>query len=223
MRCTVKTPERRFEVVPLKDVLKRSVEIVRDDRVMNSDAMGVEREAPLTGQSAGPQSEHARFIPQSKTGIVGQATVKRVLVVDDERIIADSLAAILLNAGYEAVASYDAASALSLCATFRPQMIISDVVMPGLSGVKMAMLVKQRYPDCKILLFSGQAATASLLEEAQQSGYDFELLEKPVHPKTLLTKLSKEEQSYEQETSRSTQPAIDKQHVETAASSRAHP
>jgi CheY-like chemotaxis protein len=116
-------------------------------------------------------------------------TLKRVLVVDDERIIADTLTAILRHAGYEAMAAYDGLSALSHCASFEPDLIISDVVMPEMNGVKMAIAVKRRYPICKILLFSGQAATANLLQEAQQSGYDFELLEKPVNPKELLARL----------------------------------
>lgn len=115
---------------------------------------------------------------------------KRVLVVDDERIIADTLTIILRRAGYEAAAVYDGSSALSLCESFCPELIITDVVMPGTSGVKMAILAKQRYPACEILLFSGQAATANLLQEARQAGYDFEILLKPVNPKDLLAKLA---------------------------------
>ena len=60
--------------------------------------------------------------------------------------------------------------------------------MPGMNGIEMAIQIRQRYPACKVLLFSGQAATADLLEEARQSGYDFELLAKPVHPTELLAK-----------------------------------
>jgi CheY-like chemotaxis protein len=116
---------------------------------------------------------------------------KRVLVVDDERVIADTLATILRNAGYQAVAAYDASSALSLCEAFCPELIIADVIMPITTGVTMAICAKQRHPACKILLFSGQAATANLLREARESGYDFEILLKPVNPKHLLARLAK--------------------------------
>jgi CheY-like chemotaxis protein len=116
-------------------------------------------------------------------------TPKRVLVVDDEANIANTLTAIFRNAGYEAVAAYDGRSGLSQCESFHPDLVITDVVMPGMSGVDMAIEVKQRYPACKILLFSGQAATADLLEEARRSGHDFEVLAKPVHPKELLAKV----------------------------------
>jgi hypothetical protein len=44
-------------------------------------------------------------------------------------------------------------------------------------------------PSCKILLFSGQAATADLLEKARMEGHEFEILAKPVHPTDLLAKL----------------------------------
>jgi CheY-like chemotaxis protein len=114
---------------------------------------------------------------------------KRVLVVDDEHVIADTLAIILRNEGYQAAAAYDGLSALSLCKSFCPELIITDVQLPGTNGVQIAILAKQLYPSCGILLFSGQAATANLFEEAQQAGYHFEILLKPIHPKDLLAKL----------------------------------
>jgi CheY-like chemotaxis protein len=115
---------------------------------------------------------------------------KFVLVVDDEQVIADSLAAILRQAGYVAAVAYDGQTALAKCKSFRPDLVISDVVMPGMSGVEMAVLIKEILPSCKILLFSGQATTRDLLEQARQSGHDFDLLSKPIHPTELLAKLA---------------------------------
>lgn len=115
---------------------------------------------------------------------------KRILVVDDEKCISDSLTAILNNCGFVASAFYDAKSALAECEATKPELVISDVVMPGMTGIEMAIVIKKRHPSCKILLFSGQAATADMLVEARERGYDFELLVKPIHPKDLLAKLS---------------------------------
>lgn len=115
--------------------------------------------------------------------------MKRIFVVDDERCIADTLAAILRNTGYEALALYDGRSALDECEFTTPDLVISDVMMPGTNGIEMAIEIKQRHPACKILLFSGVAASADLLEAARLRGYDFDLLAKPVHPKELLAKL----------------------------------
>ena len=115
---------------------------------------------------------------------------KKVLVVDDERCIADTLAAILRNSGYDASIAYDADSALQQCESVAPDLLITDIVMPGSSGIDLAVLIRERHPDCKILLFSGQAQTVDMLEEARRRGYDFELLAKPVHPAELLSKLA---------------------------------
>lgn len=115
---------------------------------------------------------------------------KRVFVVDDERCIADTLAVILRTSGFDANVYYDAHSALAQLDSLRPDLVITDVVMPGMSGIEMAVLIRDRQPACKILLFSGQAATADMLEEARRRGYDFELLAKPIHPTDLLAKVA---------------------------------
>jgi DNA-binding response OmpR family regulator len=113
---------------------------------------------------------------------------KRIFVVDDEKIIADSLSAILNKSGFDASAFYDAETALSACEIANPDCVISDVVMPGMNGIDFAVQIKERFPACTILLFSGQAATFDFLA-ARSSGHDFELLSKPVHPKDLLARL----------------------------------
>lgn len=118
--------------------------------------------------------------------------MKRILVVDDERCIADTLAAILRNFGYDASACYDAQSALRECASRTPDLIISDVMMPGLNGIDMAIRVRQTHDTCKILLFSGLGNSFDLLEETRLQGYDFDLLTKPVHPAELLRKVESE-------------------------------
>jgi CheY-like chemotaxis protein len=113
----------------------------------------------------------------------------KVLVADDERVIADTLAMILNQSGFNARAVYSGESALELASTFEPDMLISDVIMDDLTGIDAAIRIREQLPRIKILLFSGQAATADLLEKARAQGYEFEILAKPVHPQDLLTKL----------------------------------
>ncbi len=72
-----------------------------------------------------------------------------------------------------------------------PDLLISDVVMPQLSGVDLAIRIKEEHPTCKVLLFSGQAGTADLLKAAQEQGHDFQLLAKPIHPSDLLFEINK--------------------------------
>jgi CheY-like chemotaxis protein len=113
----------------------------------------------------------------------------RVLVVDDERVIADTLAMILNQSGFEARPAYSGEKALELASQWKPDMLISDVIMADLNGIEVAIRTRALLPKIKILLFSGQAATADLLEKARARGYEFEILAKPVHPQDLLTRL----------------------------------
>jgi len=113
----------------------------------------------------------------------------RVLVADDEQVIANTLAIILNQAGFEAKAVYSGESAVEAVDDFQPNMLISDVIMTGMTGIEAAIEIRTKLPKCKILLFSGQAATADLLEKARAQGHEFEILAKPVHPTDLLAKL----------------------------------
>ncbi|HWY70419.1 MAG TPA: response regulator [Terriglobales bacterium] len=119
----------------------------------------------------------------------GGKTKPRVLVVDDERVIADTLAIILNQNGFTATAVYSGTGAIEKARSERPDLIISDVIMEDMNGIDAAINIRQFLPSCKILLFSGQAATADLLEKARAKGHQFEILAKPVHPQDLLAKL----------------------------------
>src|SRR6201999_1789670 len=110
----------------------------------------------------------------------------KVIVADDEELIANTLAIILNKAGFETRAVFSGEQVIELLDSFPPGMLILDVVMPGMTGIEVAIAVRQRCPDCKILLFSGQAATADLLEQAETQGHEFEIIAKPIHPSDLL-------------------------------------
>jgi CheY-like chemotaxis protein len=112
-----------------------------------------------------------------------------VLVVDDERVIADTLATILNQNGFDASAVYTGTAAVDSARSSHPDLVISDVIMQDMNGIEAAIRIRQMLPACKILLFSGQAATADLLEKARAQGHQFEILAKPVHPQDLLAKL----------------------------------
>jgi len=112
-----------------------------------------------------------------------------VLVVDDEQVIADTLVVILKQAGLAAIAAYDGESALEMALLVPPNLLLSDVAMPGMNGIELAIAVRNKVQDCRILLFSGHASTTCLLEEAKNRALDFAFLAKPVHPKDLLAQV----------------------------------
>ncbi|MGA3332734.1 MAG: response regulator [Terracidiphilus sp.] len=109
-----------------------------------------------------------------------------VLVVDDESAIADTVVKILNLSGYAAVAAYDADEALETALISPPSLLITDVILPGKNGIELAITIKRIYPECKTLLFSGQASTADVMASANRAGYRFTLLNKPVPPQKLL-------------------------------------
>ena len=143
---------RRFETIPLADVLKRAVEVDSWGQIRD---ITTQDELNVVGEGAKPNS--VRHLPmrhghqpangpakmsnesQTKTPMATKATPPRVLVVDDEPSITDTLVAILRTAGYDAAPSYDAETALSLCESLRPDLLITDVVMPGMNGIEMAI------------------------------------------------------------------------------------
>jgi DNA-binding NtrC family response regulator len=114
----------------------------------------------------------------------------RVFVVDDEFIIASTLGLILRSKGFDAISFNGPLDALEAARTLAPDLLLSDVVMPGFSGIELAIRLQALCPNCKVLLFSGQAATAGLLEAARSRGHNFEILSKPVHPTDLLKKIA---------------------------------
>jgi len=125
------------------------------------------------------------------TGVASRADRTRpiVMVVDDERVIANTLA-VILNQQATSMAFYDGKSALEAAHRIVPDLLLADVVMPGMSGVELAIAMKNVAPQCKVLLFSGQATTINLLADARAAGHNFTLLQKPIHPTDLLARIS---------------------------------
>jgi DNA-binding response OmpR family regulator len=114
----------------------------------------------------------------------------RILVVDDEKPLAETLATILRMNNYEVQVAHDGVEGYNAAALFAPNLIISDVAMPNRNGVEMAIEIRRDLLGIQILLISGQATTVGLLEAARQRGYDFECLAKPIHPLDLLNKIA---------------------------------
>jgi DNA-binding NtrC family response regulator len=115
----------------------------------------------------------------------------QIIVVDDEPVIADTLVDILNGEGYRAVAVSDGASALKWAAMIKPDAVISDIMMPDLNGIDTAKEILKLLPQCRIILFSGHAASTELLNEAKKEGFEFEILAKPVNPDRLLSMLAR--------------------------------
>lgn len=114
-----------------------------------------------------------------------------ILVVDDEERLANTMTEILNISGFCAFTAYEGRSALEIAKQVQPDYLLTDVVMPEMNGVELAIEVQKILPATTILLFSGQAGTTDLLEEARAAGHDFDVLEKPMHPVRLIEHLKR--------------------------------
>jgi CheY-like chemotaxis protein len=118
-----------------------------------------------------------------------QKNLPKILVVDDERRIADTLAEILEMSGFQVAVAYDGGEALEAVVRFHPDYLLSDVLMPRMNGVELAISIQKMFPSARILLFSGQAGISEILLEGQRQGFEFELIAKPIHPLRLIERL----------------------------------
>jgi DNA-binding NtrC family response regulator len=127
-----------------------------------------------------------------------EASKPRVLIVDDEKIVADTFAMILQLENYDARAVYSAEEAVAVLPAFQPNFVVSDIVMGAMSGFDLAIYLAENYPDCHVVLVSGQAFHQPEVARTIKHGFDF--LTKPVNPADLLARLARQEEANEADT-----------------------
>jgi CheY-like chemotaxis protein len=120
--------------------------------------------------------------------VVADEEMPDVLVVDDEPLIANSLAAILAHSGLRVVRAHSGPAALHAALQTPPRLLLTDVAMPGLNGVDLGMAVATALPKCQVLLFSAHAPLLDLTR-AQAAGFDFPVIAKPLHPIEMLKRV----------------------------------
>ncbi|MES2393252.1 MAG: response regulator [Acidobacteriota bacterium] len=138
-------------------------------------------------------SEQPKTPPPAATSSAGspdhKAATPRILVVDDEVLIADTIVQILNRNGFIAEAAYSGKAAIESARRHCPELVLSDVLMPNIDGVEAAIAIREICPETRIVLFSGQSATVEILARAKERGHTFELLPKPIHPTQLIKHL----------------------------------
>ncbi len=114
--------------------------------------------------------------------VTDEHTPVRVLVVDDDHLVADTLALIVRGRGFETRAVYSGEDAADVALAWKPDAVIADVIMGKLDGVALSAYLGQVLPSCKVLLISGNPDAADLLNETKEPRQTVPLLAKPVHP-----------------------------------------
>jgi len=125
----------------------------------------------------------------SNYSMPGQPELPVVFVVDDELDIAKTLAVALQMNNYDARPFADPVEALAAVADSPPEYLISDIAMPGMTGIELATAMHEQHPECKVLLFSGQVGAEQRVADAVNDGHDFAYAEKPLHPLKLVEKM----------------------------------
>ena len=112
-----------------------------------------------------------------------------VLVVDDDKVLADTLSEILRKHGYRPVALYSGEEAIELAERFRPDVLLSDIRMSRLDGVEAAKRIWALHPDCRVILFTAQTISREMRQMIR--GLKFELLQRPLRPDDVLAALKR--------------------------------
>lgn len=120
-----------------------------------------------------------------------QSSDKRVcvLIADDEPNLADSLAMVLEAQGFRAVPVYNGETAVERARDLKPDVLITDMNMPGMTGIELALNVLNELPKCRVVVITGQNALSDITS-VQAEEREFPLLQKPFNPRLLLNLLS---------------------------------
>ncbi len=120
------------------------------------------------------------------------ADSKRILVVDDERLIADTLVLIMRLHGFEALACYDGRQAIAHAASFRPDLLISDYELPASNGIDIAVAITASHPSCLVVFLSALPAfVVSQKDGTVPDGFAYRWITKPVSPGVLLDQVQR--------------------------------
>ena len=112
---------------------------------------------------------------------------KRVLVVDDEPTIVKTVCMVLEAYGFDPDGATSGDEAIAKAKNSCPDLLLSDVMMPGINGFDAALQIKRVCPGCRLLFFTGYASqVASLAADLTSNGFRFELLAKPIQPAVLV-------------------------------------
>jgi CheY-like chemotaxis protein len=113
--------------------------------------------------------------------------MQRILVVDDERLVADTLSLIFRKHGFDAMAAYTVEEALSYARSFVPELLLCDITMPGRDGVDLMNEISRVLPDCRMMVLTGNYANLPRIrEQTLHLVRPANILTKPCQPADLL-------------------------------------
>jgi DNA-binding response OmpR family regulator len=113
--------------------------------------------------------------------------MKRILIVDDEQLTADTLGIIFRKSGFESRVAYSVEDALECARSFDPELILCDITMPGRDGIDLMAVLGRERPQCRVLVLTGYYSNLkSVREQIGKMPQGVRVLTKPCQPEELL-------------------------------------
>ena len=128
-----------------------------------------------------PRYNEAEHLQQQENGTEINSDLsgnETILIVDDETVLGELIYEYLNDLGYTTLQTQSAESALEMMRLTKVDLLLSDVIMPGMDGYTLANTVQQNYPDTKIQMMSGYDSTHE--NSIKESQLYKQLLQKPV-------------------------------------------
>jgi two-component system, NtrC family, sensor kinase len=118
----------------------------------------------------------------------------KVLFIDDEEGIRKVMSITLTDAGYEVFTAEDGAIGLELCQLHAPQIVITDIRMPGMDGLEVLRRIKQKDPDKEVIVVTAYGEMETAVRALQLDASDF--ITKPIHDEALWVALKRAKERY---------------------------
>ncbi len=99
-----------------------------------------------------------------------------VLVVDDERYIVDLLTDLLQDEGYEVLRASDGEAALEMLSHHRPDLVVADVMMPRIDGMRLLTIIREHYRNLPVILMSAAVTPQSIEVTFLRKPFDIDVL-----------------------------------------------
>ena len=96
-----------------------------------------------------------------------------ILIIDDEKVILDLTSIILKNRGYDVFTANDAADGFDIIENQQPELVLLDYMMPGIDGLTALKVIRERYPDTYVIMFTGKGSEEIAVELMKAGAYDY--------------------------------------------------
>ena len=118
----------------------------------------------------------------------------KVLFIDDEEGIRKVISLTLADAGYKVLTAIDGESGIELCRKESPQIVITDIRMPGMDGIDVLKSIKKAYSDKEVIVVSGFGEMEHAIRALQLDASDF--ITKPINDNALFVALERAKERY---------------------------